>query len=215
MSPDNKLIGVGARGRAPLLGLTGNIATGKSEVARMLRELGAHVIDADQVAREVVEPGTPALAEIVRVFGDDVLLSTGSLDRKKMAGIVFSDKAKLKRLEAITHPAVRVELNKRIEAAPRDAVVVIEVIRLFEGGYAERCDQVWVTDCPRDMQIARLMTSRTMTEAEAIQRVDAQPPQADKVAKADVVIDTSISLDDTHRQVARAWRGSVKRLTSN
>jgi dephospho-CoA kinase len=189
-----------------LIGLTGNIATGKSEVARMLRELSATVIDADVLARKVVEPGRPALAEITRVFGSDMLLPSGALDRKKLAGIVFGDKAKLKQLEAITHPAVRVELNKRIDEAPRDAVVVIEVIRLFEGGYAERCDQVWVTDCPRQMQIARLMTSRAMTEAEAIQRVDAQPSQADKVARADVVIDTSRSLAETKRQVDAAWR---------
>ena len=197
-----------------LIGLTGNIATGKSEVARMLRELGATVIDADVLAREIVEPGTPALAEIVRVFGDGVLLPSGALDRKKLAGIVFGDKNKLKQLETITHPAVRVELNKCIDEAAQDAVVVIEVIRLFEGGYAERCDQVWVTDCPREMQIARLMASRAMTEAEAIQRIDAQPPQADKVARADVVIDTSRSLEETRRQVEVAWRqrgGSVEK----
>jgi dephospho-CoA kinase len=172
----------------------------------MLRELGAHVIDADQLAREVVEPGQPALAEIVHVFGDDVLLPDGGLDRKRMAGIVFADKAKLKQLEAITHPAVRQLLWQRIAEAPSDAVVVIEVIRLIEGGYADTCDQVWVTDCPREMQIARLMQSRGMSEAEAIRRVDAQPPQADKVARADVVIDTSGSLDDTRRQVEAAWQ---------
>lgn len=189
-----------------MIGLTGNIATGKSEVARMLRELGAHVIDADQLAREVVEPGQPALAEIVRGFGDDVLLPNGVLDRKKMAGIVFGDKTKLKQLEAITHPAVRELLWQRIRDAPATAIVVIEVIRLIEGGYADKCDQVWVTHCPREMQIARLMQSRGMSEAEATQRVDAQPPQAEKVARADVVIDTTGSLEDTRRRVEKAWR---------
>jgi dephospho-CoA kinase len=189
-----------------LVGLTGNIATGKSEVARMLRELGAYVIDADQLAREVVEPGQPALAEIARVFGDGVLLLDGALDRKKVAGIVFADKAKLKQLEAITHPAVRELLWRRMAEAPSDAIVVIEVIRLIEGGYADKCDQVWVTDCPREMQIARLVRSRNMSEAEAIRRVDAQPLQAEKIARADVVIDTSGSLDDTQRQVEAAWQ---------
>lgn len=188
-----------------LIGLTGNIATGKSEVARMLRGLGAHVIDADQLAREVVQPGQPALAEIVRAFGPQALLPSGELDRKRMAGIVFSDPAKLRQLEAITHPAVRALLWARIHDAPKDAIVVIEVIRLFEGGYAERCDQVWVTDCPRETQIARLVASRGMSEAEAARRVDAQPPQADKVARADAVIDTSDSLEDTHRQVVDLW----------
>lgn len=189
-----------------LVGLTGNIATGKSEVARMLRELGARVIDADQLAREVVEPGKPALAEIARVFGDGVLLPDGALDREEMAGVVFADEAKLKQLEAITHPAVRELLWRRIAEAPTDAIVVIEVIRLIEGGYTDQCDQVWVTDCPREMQIVRLMQSRGMSEAQAVQRVDAQPPQAEKVARANVVIDTSGSLDDTRRQVEAAWR---------
>lgn len=193
-----------------MIGLTGNIATGKSEVARMLHELGAHVIDADQLAREVVEPGQPALAEIVRVFGEDVLLPSGALDRKKMAGIVFANQAKLKQLEAITHPAVRALLWRRIAEAPAGAVVVIEVIRLIEGDYADQCDQVWVTDCPRDMQIARLMQSRGLSAAQAAQRVDAQPPQADKVARADVVIDTSGSFDDTRKQVEAAWPNSPR-----
>ncbi len=188
-----------------LVGLTGNIATGKSEVAKRLRELGAVVIDADQLAREVVEPGTPALAEIARVFGQDVLLPDGALDRKKMAGIVFNDPAKLKQLEAITHPAVRVLLWQRIDAAPADRAVVIEVIRLFEGGYAQQCDQIWVTHCPRPMQIERLVQGRGLTMAEATRRVDAQAPQTDKVARADVVIDTSKTLEDTRRQVDAAW----------
>jgi dephospho-CoA kinase len=192
-------------GAKPLIGLTGNIATGKSEVAKRLREWGAVIIDADQLARDVVEPGTPALAEIVRVFGPGVILPDGALDRRKMAGIVFNDAAKLKQLEAITHPAVRVLLWQRIDAAPADKVVVIEVIRLFEGGYAQQCDQVWVTHCPRHMQIARLVQGRGLTKAEAARRVDAQAPQTEKIARADVVIDTSKTLADTRRQVDVAW----------
>ncbi len=151
------------RGRWKLIGLTGNIATGKSHVAKRLRELGAIVIDADQLAREVVQPGQPALDEIVRVFGKDVLMPDGSLDRKKMAGIVFYDTAKLKQLEAITHPAVRELLWQRIHEGLQHATVVIEVIRLFEGGYDSHCDQVWVTHCSRQSQIERLMHSRGMS----------------------------------------------------
>lgn len=192
-----------------LIGLTGNIATGKSHVAKRLRELGAIVIDADQLAREVVQPGQPALAEIVRVFGHDVLLPDGNLDRKKMAGIVFNDVAKLKQLEAITHPAVRELLWQRIRDGLQQGHVVIEVIRLFEGGYASQCDQVWVTHCSRAMQIERLMQSRGMTREEATRRVDAQPPQADKLAKADVVIDTSGTHDETDAQVDGAWQALV------
>jgi dephospho-CoA kinase len=192
-----------------LIGLTGNIATGKSHVAKRLRELGAMVIDADQLAREVVQPGQPALVEIARVFGSEVLLPDGTLDRKMMACIVFNDAAKLKQLEAITHPAVRVLLNERIEAGLQQSHVVIEVIRLFEGGYAQQCDQVWVTHCPREAQIERLMHSRGMTLEEATRRVDAQPAQADKLAKADVIIDTAGSHDQTNAQVDKAWRAFI------
>lgn len=191
-----------------LIGLTGNIATGKSEVARMLRRLGAVVIDADQIAREIVQPGRPALTEIVRAFGADILLPNGELDRKKLARIVFSDPRKLQQLEAITHPAVRQVMGELIAAQPADAVVVLEVIKLFESGWACQCDEVWVTHCPKEMQIARLMRDRGLSEAEARARVAAQNPQADKLARADLVIDTSGSLEYTRQQVEAAWRAS-------
>ncbi len=188
-----------------LIGLTGNIATGKSAVARMLRELGAVVIDADQVAREVVRPGQPTLEEIVRAFGPGVLLPNGELDRPKMARLVFGDPDRLKQLEAIVHPAVREAMGRAIRAQPDDAVVVIEVIKLFESGWARECDQVWVTHCPPEVQMARLVSERGLSPAEARARVEAQNPQADKLARADVVIDTSGSLEETRRQVEAAW----------
>ncbi|MFN4293318.1 MAG: dephospho-CoA kinase [Thermoflexales bacterium] len=188
-----------------LIGLTGNIATGKSTVARMLRELGAVVIDADQVAREVVRPGQPTLEEIARAFGPDVLLPNGELDRPQMARLVFGDPDRLKQLEAIVHPAVREAMWRAIRAQPDDAVVVIEVIKLFESGWARECDQVWVTHCPPEMQVARLVSDRGLSPAEARARVEAQNPQADKLARADVVIDTSGSLEETRRQVEAAW----------
>ncbi len=188
-----------------LIGLTGNIATGKSAVAHMLRELGAVVIDADQVAREVVRPGQPTLEEIVRAFGPGVLLPNGELDRTKMARLVFGDPDRLKQLEAIVHPAVREAMWRAIRAQPDDAVVVIEVIKLFESGWARECDQVWVTHCPPEVQMARLVSERGLSPAEARARVEAQNPQADKLARADVVIDTSGSLEETRRQVEAAW----------
>lgn len=188
-----------------LIGLTGNIATGKSTVARMLRELGAVVIDADQVAREVVRPGQPTLEEIARAFGPGVLLPNGELDRPQMARLVFGDPDRLKQLEAIVHPAVREAMWRAIRAQPDDAVVVIEVIKLFESGWARECDQVWVTHCPPEMQVARLVSDRGLSPAEARARVEAQNPQADKLARADVVIDTSGSLEETRRQVEAAW----------
>lgn len=188
-----------------LIGLTGNIATGKSTVARMLRELGAVVIDADQVAREVVRSGQPTLEEIVRAFGPGLLLPNGELDRPKMARLVFGDPDRLKQLEAIVHPAVREAMWRTIRAQPDDAVVVIEVIKLFESGWARECDQVWVTHCPPEVQMARLVSERGLSPAEARARVEAQNPQADKLARADVVIDTSGSLEETRRQVEAAW----------
>lgn len=194
-----------------LIGLTGNIATGKSEVARMLHDLGAVVIDADQVAREVVEPGQPALAEIARVFGTDLLLPSGELDRRKMARLVFNDPEKLQRLEAITHPAVREVMWQKIRAQAEEAIVVIEVIKLFESDWAHHCDEVWVTHCPPEMQIERLMHGRNLTETEAYARVSAQPPQHDKLKKADVIIDTSGNLEHTRQQVIAAWNRLISR----
>ncbi|MCS7061083.1 MAG: dephospho-CoA kinase [Anaerolineae bacterium] len=198
---------------AKLIGLTGNIATGKSHVARVLRSLGAQVIDADAIARQVVEKGRPALAEIARVFGPSVLTEAGELNRRALGAIVFSDPARLRQLEAITHPAVHAEIERLLAAMPSDAIAVIEVIKLFEAGWAERCDQVWVTTCSTEEQIRRLIASRGLSEAEARARVEAQNPQEDKIARADVVIDTSGSPEQTEAQVHRAWNALLDRST--
>ncbi len=192
-----------------LIGLTGNIATGKSTVAQVLRALGAVVIDADQVSRQVVEREQPALAEIVRTFGAGILLPDGGLDRKALGQIVFNDPQRLQALEAIVHPAVHVEIERRLAATSPDRVAVIEVIKLFESGWADQCDQIWVTDCPPEEQVARLMHTRGMSEAEARSRVAAQSPQAEKLNRADVVIDTSGTHEETARQVRDVWARMV------
>ena len=194
-----------------LIGLTGNIATGKSYVAQVLRELGAHIIDGDLVARDIVELGTPTLAAIAQHFGESVLQPNGELNRKALGQIVFNNKVKLKQLEDLMQPAIRAELNARLDAIPENSVGVLEAIRLFEGGWQARCTQVWVTHCPPEIQIARLMQHRHMSEAEARTRVSAQNPQADKLALADIAIDTSGTLDETRAQVMRAWEGLVNR----
>lgn len=188
-----------------LIGLTGNIATGKSSVAKALRDLGAFVIDADEISHLVVRKGQPALAEIARAFGADILLPDGELNRKHLGQVVFNDPAQLRLLESITHPAVHAEITRQLDALPASSVAVIEVIKLFESGWAEQCDQVWVTDCAPEEQVQRLMHSRGMSEADARARVAAQNPQTDKLSQADVVIDTSGSHEQTRELVRQAW----------
>ena len=188
-----------------LIGLTGNIATGKSNVLAELRALGAVVIDADEVARYVQQPGQAALAEILVAFGSGVFKPDGGLDRRALASVVFADKARMRQLEAIVHPAIRAEIERRLASAPADRVAVLEAILLFENHWAERCDQIWVTDCPPEEQAARLVASRAISEDEAWARVRAQNAQADKVARASVVIDTRGTPEESRAQVRRAF----------
>ncbi len=195
-----------------LIGLTGNIATGKSTVRAFLAALGCAVIDADQVARDIVATGQPSLARIYETFGADYALPDGGLNRRKLGNLVFNEPAALKKLEAITHPAARAELWRRVAHAYAEDqtafvgkhVVVIEVIRLFEGGYAADCQEVWVTTCPTDLQITRLIQGRGLSETEARARVAAQQLQADKLAKADRIFHTDRSLAQTEAEVLAA-----------
>lgn len=197
-----------------LIGLTGNIATGKSHVLATLRELGAIVIDADHVAHDVQQPGQPALAEILEAFGSSVFRLDGSLDRRALAEVVFADRARLRQLEAIVHPAIRREIERQLAEVPADRAAVLEAILLFENGWAARCDEVWVTDCPAEEQVARLMASRGLSEADARARVRAQNSQADKVARADVVINTHGPASETRAQVLAAWGRGVPRTAA-
>jgi dephospho-CoA kinase len=187
-----------------LIGLTGNIATGKSEVGRMLTELGARVIDADAVAHQVIRRGGPAYAAVVETFGPGILRSNGEIDRARLGAVVFADAEALRRLEAIVHPEVIVRVDTLIRETS-EPVVVVEAIKLIEAGMHRTCHALWVVTCPREQQITRLMRTRGLSEAEAILRVDAQPPQAAKIALADVVIDNSHTLDETRRQVEVEW----------
>jgi dephospho-CoA kinase len=187
-----------------LIGLTGNIGTGKSTVAAMLAELGAEVIDADHVAHEVMQAGTLGHRRVIEAFGPDVLDPDGEIDRARLGAIVFADPAALMRLEAIVHPATLEAINRRVAATPA-AVVVVEAIKLIESGMADGCDSVWVTTCRPEQQVHRIMGGRGLTRAQAEQRVRAQPPQEEKIAHADVVIDTTGSLSRTRAQVQAAW----------
>ena len=188
-----------------LIGLTGNIATGKSTVAKILEELGATVIDADALVHELQRQGMPVFDDIVAAFGPGILDRAGEIDRKALGAIVFADPEKLHMLESIVHPAVLIESARRIMEAPTP-VVVYEAIKLIEAGRAEMCDALWVVTARSDVQLQRLMRDRHMSEVEALQRIEAQPPQSEKIKRAAVVVDNSGSLEETRRQVIAAFR---------
>jgi dephospho-CoA kinase len=192
-----------------IIGLTGNIGTGKSTVAAMLAGLGADVIDADKVAHEAMRRGTPVHAQIVNAFGPSILAADGEIDRKQLGAIVFSNPVALARLEAIVHPATIEAIGRRIAGTDAD-VVVIEAIKLIESGLARTCDTIWVTTCRPDQQIRRIMGARDLCQAKARERVEAQPPQEEKVARADVVIDNAGSLSATREQVTAAWKCAIE-----
>ncbi len=188
-----------------LIGLTGNIACGKSTVLRQLQALGAYTIDADRLIHDILRKDGDAYAPVVAEFGDGILGEDGEIDRRALGKIVFSDPAKLRRLEEIEHPIVRRVIEGRIGEA-QQPVVVLDAIKLIELGWADRCDMVWVVTCRREQQIERLMRTRGYSQPEAEMRADAQSPQEDKVARADVVIDNSGDVNDTRSQVLRAWK---------
>jgi dephospho-CoA kinase len=194
-----------------LIGLTGGIGSGKSTVAAMLAGRGASVVDADLLAREVVEPGTPALAEIAAEFGPGVLLPDGRLDRPALGAIVFADAARRERLNAITHPRVGALMQSRIaEALASDApLVVVDVPLLFEGGRQELFEGVLLVWVPAEMQARRLVERDGMREDDARARIAAQMPIDDKRALADWVVDNSGVPAATERQVDAWWRAHV------
>ena len=190
-------------------GLTGGIGSGKSTVSARLADLGAVVLDADKAARAVVEPGTPGLAAIRADFGPDVLAADGSLDRAKLAGIVFADEAALGRLNAITHPLIHEYIRAAEEAAIAaggdDLVLVHDVALLAEWGRAKEFDLVIVVDVPTETQLERLTEQRGMTEDQAGARIAAQATREQRLAVADIVIENSGSRQDLDRRVDEVW----------
>lgn len=187
-----------------LVGLTGNIATGKSTVMRMAADAGALTIDADKIVHQLLDGDGELQAAVAAAFGPAVRRANGTIDRTALAEIVFSNPERLRELERLVHPAVRRQIRKQIDDS--DATVVfVEAIKLLEGGLAELVDQVWVTRAQRRTQIERLMVCRGMDAETAAMRVNAQPPQEAKVARADVVIDTDGTMESTREQFALAW----------
>ena len=195
-----------------VIGLTGNIGSGKSTVALRMQSLGAKIIDADQIAREVVQPGTPALQDIASKFGPDVLDITGGLDRKKMASIVFADPQAIVILNQITHPRIIDEVKRKINKFNREVkkdagsgVLVIDAPLLIEVGLDHIVDEIWVVKADRELQIARLAKRYGLTTEEALGRIAAQMPQEDKIKRAIRVIDNSGEKSATIKQVDRCW----------
>jgi dephospho-CoA kinase len=184
--------------------VTGGIGSGKSEVTRLFDELGAVVIDADVLAREVVAAGTPGLAEIVRTFGPDLVGPDGELDRPAMGRRVFADPTARTQLEAIIHPRVRQRGGEIEAAAPEDAVVVHDIPLLVETGQADRFDAVVVVDVPEELQVQRL-AGRGMDEEDARSRIRAQASREERLAVADYVIDNTGRREDLRPQVAEVF----------
>ena len=190
-----------------VLGLTGGIGSGKSVVDAMFAELGAEVIDADALAREVVEPGQPALEEIVSTFGADMLLPDGRLDRARLGTLIFGDAAARERLNAITHPRIRQRMSSEVALrAGRSGVLILDIPLLFENGRTGDVEKVIVVWVDRSTQLQRLMQRDRLIAAKANQRITAQMSLDEKRRRADYVIDNTGTREHTQQQVASIYR---------
>jgi len=191
-----------------VIGITGNIASGKSTVARMFEALGARIIDADEIARIVVEPGAPAWEEIVSEFGRDILEPDGAINRKRLADIVFGDEAKRKRLNDITHPRIRERISDLLREYEKEGapVVMVEATLIVEmGGLKSLIDGLIVVTADEETQIERLIRDKGYKREEAVSRLRAQMPAREKMMHGDYIIDNSGSLEDTRAQVKAVW----------
>ena len=190
------------------VGLTGSIAVGKSFVCESFRKLGCHVLDADRTAREVVEPGTVGLRQVVEQFGDSILDQAGALDRKKLAGIVFKSNDKRQLLNSIIHPLVIESQNTWLAARESEdpsGIAIVDAALMIESGGYQRFDKLIVVWCQPDIQLSRLINRDGLSRSEAEDRISAQMAQDEKKSYADYLIDTSNSFEDTSRQVAETF----------
>lgn len=192
-----------------VIGLTGGIASGKSTVSRVLKKQGAKIIDADIIARDIVQPGCPALAEIEEAFGKEALLPDGGLDRAYLGKKVFQNKSLRNVLNCITHPKIReqiIEELKKIERESPEAIAVVDAPLLIEAGLFDMVDEVWLVALPEEMQVIRLMNRDELSQEEAKRRIGSQMSLAEKQKYAKHIIDTSGSIDDTVKQVVKLWK---------
>lgn len=191
-----------------VIGLTGNIACGKSTVVAALVGMGAAAIDADTVYHELIEPGSELWRTLIARYGESIVGKDRRIDRRQLGSIVFTDARALAELDRLTHPAVVAEIQRRL-AGMRGGVVVVDAVKLIESGLDVCCDQVWLVACSPEQQVQRLMARNNLSEEDARRRVTLQPDIGPKVRRADVTIDNSGTLADTARQVDRAWREHV------
>lgn len=192
-----------------MVGLTGGIVSGKSTVSEMFRQLGAQVIDADQIAHTIVSPGEKAWHSIVEYFGKEILLKNQQINRKKLAKIVFADKKKLEMLNSITHPEIMAVINQRIcqlkSNYNQDLICIIDAPLLFEANLADRMDKIIVVFINQEEQTKRLLLRDNFTKEEALRRIQSQIPLTSKLSWADYVIDNSFSREQTKKQVEQVW----------
>jgi len=200
------------------VGLTGSIAVGKSFVSGVLAELGCHVLDADETAREVVEPGSPGLREVTAKFGDSVIKSDGTLDRAALGALVFADAGKRATLNSILHPYIIARQDERLrewEALDPDGIAVVDAALMIESGGYKRFDKLIVVHCRADVQLERLVKRDRLTREEADRRIASQMPQEEKMKLADYLIDTSDGFETARRNAAEVYgklTGLVKKV---
>ncbi len=196
-----------------IIGLTGNIASGKTTVAHILQDLGAEVIDADELAHEVLDVGTTETAAVFSTFGDGVAAPTGAVDRAALGQIVFADPQALAALEGIVHPSVRARIREQL-ARSSAQVAVVEAIKLLEGPLAHEVDSIWVVAAPRALRRQRLTHDRAMDPTVADARLDGQPPEEDKIGRADLVIHNDGSPRALRSAVEAAWYALLQQLAA-
>lgn len=195
-----------------VIGITGGIASGKSTISKILKEMGAYIIDADEIGREVVQKGEKAYNEIVRYFGDDILLDSGEINRKKLGNIVFSDPEELKVLNDITHPEIVERISEKVDDLKRNEVrtIVIDAAILFEMGLNKHCDSIWFIQTDRETQLNRLMERDRFDSKNAQNRIKRQHENENNIAFADVIINNDKSLDEIKEEVKEIWDKTIE-----
>ena len=196
-----------------IIGITGNIACGKSAVGHMLLEAGAErYIDADAVVHKLYQSGQAIAVQVTEAFGPGVIASNGDIDRKALGAIVFQDTEAMRRLEAIVHPAVSEALTNELASVNPSGIVVIDAVKLLEGGSGKFCQSKWMVVCPEEQEYARLVARNQLNPEDALARIRAQPSVVDRLSLVDEVIDNSGSLEDTRKQVSAAYERFCKQF---